>query len=145
MQPPGPKAIHELIPDYIFVDLCCLDECVHVVLQKEGPKIAKMITILKKNTHIGLITVSSGKKKKKSKWLTKNVVFFPSGYPHLPGSLLSSPYIPVGHMEHPQLGQHALFDSQKGLPSFFLFCFSLQSILVHYDFHEGSGTPIDYN
>ncbi|KAG7459991.1 hypothetical protein MATL_G00216470 [Megalops atlanticus] len=43
------------------------------------------------------------------------------GLSHLPGSLYPSPYIPLGHLEHPssgspihaQLGQHTLFDPQK--------------------------------
>lgn len=35
------------------------------------------------------------------------------GFSHLPSSLYPSPYIPLGHLEHPQLSQHALFDSQK--------------------------------
>ncbi|XP_016405091.1 trinucleotide repeat-containing gene 18 protein-like, partial [Sinocyclocheilus rhinocerous] len=35
------------------------------------------------------------------------------GFPHLPSSLYPSPYIPLGHLEHPQLSQQALFDSQK--------------------------------
>ncbi|XP_051569961.1 trinucleotide repeat-containing gene 18 protein-like isoform X2 [Myxocyprinus asiaticus] len=35
------------------------------------------------------------------------------GFPHLPSSLYPSPYIPLGHLEHPQFSQHALFDSQK--------------------------------
>ncbi|XP_051571991.1 trinucleotide repeat-containing gene 18 protein-like isoform X6 [Myxocyprinus asiaticus] len=35
------------------------------------------------------------------------------GFPHLPSSLYPSPYIPLGHLEHSQLSQHALFDSQK--------------------------------
>ncbi|XP_076865290.1 trinucleotide repeat-containing gene 18 protein isoform X2 [Brachyhypopomus gauderio] len=35
------------------------------------------------------------------------------GFSHLPSGLYPSPYLPLGHLEHPQLGQHALFDSQK--------------------------------
>ncbi|XP_017309890.1 trinucleotide repeat-containing gene 18 protein isoform X2 [Ictalurus punctatus] len=34
-------------------------------------------------------------------------------FPHLPSGLYPSHYLPLGHLEHPQLGQHSLFDSQK--------------------------------
>ncbi|MCI4392182.1 hypothetical protein PGIGA_G00143170 [Pangasianodon gigas] len=35
------------------------------------------------------------------------------GFPHLTSGLYPGPYLPLGHLEHPQLGQHSLFDSQK--------------------------------
>ncbi|KAF5899275.1 trinucleotide repeat-containing 18 protein isoform X1, partial [Clarias magur] len=35
------------------------------------------------------------------------------GFAHLPAGLYPGPYLPLGHLEHPQLGQHSLFDSQK--------------------------------
>ncbi|XP_056609882.1 trinucleotide repeat-containing gene 18 protein isoform X3 [Triplophysa dalaica] len=35
------------------------------------------------------------------------------GFTHLPSSLYTSPYIPLGHLDHQQLSQHALFDPQK--------------------------------
>ncbi|XP_062868829.1 trinucleotide repeat-containing gene 18 protein isoform X2 [Trichomycterus rosablanca] len=38
-------------------------------------------------------------------------------FPPFPGGLYPSPYLPLGHLEHSQLGQHSLFDCQKGMLS----------------------------
>lgn len=38
----------------------------------------------------------------------------PSGYPPLPSSLYSSPYLSLGHLDPPTLSQHPLYDSHKG-------------------------------
>ncbi|XP_058234405.1 trinucleotide repeat-containing gene 18 protein isoform X1 [Hemibagrus wyckioides] len=35
------------------------------------------------------------------------------GFPHISSGLYPGPFLPLGHLEHPQLGQHSLFDSQK--------------------------------
>ncbi|KAG7239429.1 hypothetical protein INR49_028900 [Caranx melampygus] len=37
------------------------------------------------------------------------------GYPPLPSSLYSNPYLSLGHLEPPSLSQHPLYDSHKGL------------------------------
>lgn len=38
----------------------------------------------------------------------------PPGYPPLPSSLYSSPYLSLGHLDPPTLSQHPLYDSHKG-------------------------------
>lgn len=47
------------------------------------------------------------------------VLVCPAGYPPLPSSLYSSPYLSLGHLDPPPLSQHPLYDSHKGqsLPS----------------------------
>ncbi|KAK2836594.1 hypothetical protein Q7C36_014463 [Tachysurus vachellii] len=35
------------------------------------------------------------------------------GFPHPSSGMYPGPFLPLGHLEHPQLGQHSFFDSQK--------------------------------
>lgn len=52
-----------------------------------------------------------------------------SGYPPLPSSLYSSPYLSLGHLEPPSLSQHPLYDSHKGQSLFVFFDFLLSDMI----------------